>query len=637
MLSVPTTCPYCACGCGFFLQARDGDLVGVAPGESHPVAGGRLCARGWNAHEAPVWGKRVQQPMVRRDGELREESWERALQYVASRLKGLIQAGKLVGVLGSARATNEENYLAGRLARAGLQTNNIDFSHHAACRPLLAGVEDVTGEPFRAARLADIETSDVIVLVEGDLAKTHPRAAASVLTALGKGARLIVVGCVPTQMARLAARFVQTLPGGEGNAINGLLAAVLRGGAEEGRPQAISSQEHDALRRELADVEVTEETQGAAGWIAAAKQAVFLMGPTAGRAEQLRGAAAAFAMLAAIGGAPRRQGSGLLLLLGRSNVRGAGEMGVAPDRLPGYARIDDAAGRERLQRVWGKAIPHEPGLDAAGMLESASGLIVLADDPAAVLPQGRRARAAMERLEFLVVLDAFFTPAVKAAHAVLPVASLAETEGTLTNMEGRVQRVRPASAPPGQAMEGWKALARLCARFDAGREWSSAADVLNEIAEAAPRYSSVVRQAPADGWGSTLLEWPELASVAWRPNRGGVLTSPERPYVLAWDGVSDWGSDPLVAHSPTLSRDTQSERKLFPSGLVEMNSQDADALGVRAGWRVRLSSAHGEAVTPIRLRKELPRGVVLAPYGFRDWLADVLGEDGATAVKVERV
>ena len=625
MSLTPTTCPFCACGCGFFLLERDGNLVGVAPGETHPVSAGKMCARGWNAHEAPLWGNRVVRPMVRRDGDLKAESWAAALDHVASRMRDLMSAGKPVGVLGSARATNEENYLAGRLARAGLQTNHVDFSHHSLCRPLLAGVEDVAGESAHAIRLTDIEASDTIVLVEGDLAKTHPRAASSVLKAVGRGSRLIVIGPARTQMARLASRFLQSAPGNEGAAISGLLAAVVR--AKEG---------HEALRCDLEAVVTSEETRAAAGWIATAERAVFLIGASGGQTDRLRSDAASLATLAEIAGHLRKAGSGLLLLLGRSNTRGACDMGVATGRLPGYQRIEDEEACQRMQQLWGRPIPPGPGFDAQRMVASVSGLIVLADDPAAVLPLGQRARAALERMEFLVVLDAFVTPAVEAAEVVLPIGSLAETEGTLTNMEGRVQRVRAATAPPGEARDGWRVLAELCTRFDAGRGWNSARDVLREIAEAAPRYSGSPSKVLDDGWGSSLLEEPPWATIALRTGPTEPLTSRERPYVLARDGAFDWGGDPLVSFSPTLNREYQSERKLFPNGLVEISGEDADALGVRQGWRVKVTSAHGGTVVPIRLRKDLQRGVLLAPYGFRNCLAEVLGEDGVAAVNVER-
>lgn len=634
MLRTPTTCPFCACGCGFFLLGMKGNLTGVAPGENHPVAGGKICSRGWSAHEAPQWGSRVLFPMIGRRGAQQRVSWDTALDHVTERLRGLMKAGQPIGVLGSARATNEENYLAGRLARAGLQTNHVDFCYHALCRPLLAGIEDVTGDSSHFVCLADIESRDTVVLVEGDLAKTHPRAASSVLKALQNGARLIVIGCARTQMARVASCFLQTAPGCEGEAINGLLAVAVRAGLGKDRQPAALFLGYDSLRRDLADVSTNAEMRSAAEWIAA-ERTVFLMGPTGGGAGRLRRNAAALASLAAITGHLGTPGCGLLPLLARSNVRGACDMGVAPDRLPGYESIADPETRQRLRWVWGKAAPPGPGLDAERMLESVSGLIVLAEDPATVLPAGERARAAMERIEFLVMLDAYNTPAVTIADAALPVASYAETEGTFTNMEGRVQRVRAAAAPPGEAREGWKVLAELCARFGAGDGWSSATEVFREIALAVPRYAEA-REALDSGWGSSLLEESACVSFVLQAAATEALAPGERPYVLALDGAFDWDDDPLVLSSPTLNREGQSTRKLFPSGFVEMSSEDADALGVRPGWRVKLTSVHGEALVPLRQRKGLRRGVLLAPYGFRDCLYNVLREDGVAAVNVER-
>ena len=145
MSAVPSTCAFCSCGCGFYLLTSNGQLVGVAPSETHPVSAGKLCARGWSAHEAGVWGDRLKQPLFRRNGKPEPVSWSEALDHIAGRLKELMAAGKPVGVLGSARASNEENYLAGKLARVGLQTNNVDFSYHSLCRPLFAGLEKVSG------------------------------------------------------------------------------------------------------------------------------------------------------------------------------------------------------------------------------------------------------------------------------------------------------------------------------------------------------------------------------------------------------------------------------------------------------------------------------------------------------------
>jgi len=299
--------------------------------------------------------------------------------------------------------------------------------------------------------------------------------------------------------------------------------------------------------------------------------------------------------------------------------------------------LDDERTRQRLQDLWGKKLPLAPGKDAEGLLQSVSGLIVLADDPPSVLPMGQRAMAALEKIEFLVVLDAFATPTTRLAHTVLPIASFAETEGTLTSMEGRVQRLRVATDAPGEARTGWQVLAELCARFGVGGPYSSATDVLREIAQAVPRYAEMEHGKSEDGWGGTLVEGSGRGKFVLHATGVAALTSAERPHVLARDGTFDWGRDPLVLFSPTLSRDYQSQRKLSPNGFVEMCKQDADGLGVHPGRQVRVTSVQGDAVVPIRVRPDLKPGVLLVPYAFRDHVANVLGAHSVTAVKVEQV
>ena len=632
-MTVPTTCPFCACGCGFYLQAKNGELVGVAPSETHPVSLGRLCARGWSAHEAALWGKRLEYPLINRHGTLENASWVEALDYITDRFRDLIRAGKPVGLLGSPRATNEENYLAGKLARAGFETNDVDFCLRAACEPLIAGLEDVCGNFAPRISLHDIERSQAILLVEGDLAQTHPRAAFSVMKAVEGGARLLTLGCARTQMARLASLHFETTPGREGGVINGLLAAVLS--LKDRHSTALDRAGHDALLKDLGTPHITQEMYQAGEWIAHAQRAAFLLAPIGGHGDQARNTSAALASLAAVAGHLSRSGSGILPLLPRSNMRGACDMGVAPDRLPGDQPLADPQARDRLQELWGKQLSPICGLAAERQLQAMSGLVVVADDPASVLPRGHQAIAALSKVEFLVVLDAFVTPASRIAHAVLPIGSFAETEGTITNLEGRVQELHVAADLPGEAKTGWRVLAELCARFGVGVSYNSAADVLSELAQAAPRYARAIQHAPEEGWGGRWVN--DSGSVTFQLQDARVAGNAPNgwSHVLACDGAFDWGSDPLVSYSPTLSRDFQSLRKLFPQGVVESCKDDADRLGIHAGRQVKVTSAHGNAVLPIRLRTDLKPGVLLVPHGLRDHLAEVLGQDTVTPVKLE--
>jgi predicted molibdopterin-dependent oxidoreductase YjgC len=577
----------------------------------------------------------LSQPLVNRNGKLEPVSWAEALDHVAGRIKELIEAGKPVGVLGSARATNEENYLAGKLARAGFHTNHLDFSYHSICGPLLKGLEEVCGECPPSISLNDVESSQTILLIEGDLAKTHPRAASAVMAAVEKGAHLITIAHTATQMSRLASLPLPAVPGNEGEVIDGLLAAVLHFGLEDQTSVKVHCEGFHTLRRDLEGAKITAEMRQAAEWITRATRATFLIPPVSGEGPPSHRESTALATLAAVTGHLGRPGSGLLPLLARCNVRGACDMGIVPDRLPGYRPLADKEARQRLEGLWGKDLPSTPGLDAESMLQSVSALIVLADDPPAVLPSGQRAKAALGKVEFLVVLDAFLTPTAQMAHVVLPMASFAETDGTITNMEGRVQRLHVATDPPGEARPGWQILAELCARFELCTAYRSALEVLNEVGCATPKYRPVCQG--EDKWGGIGMA---RASNGWKfrllAAEAPRVTLADGQHVLVRDGDFDWGRDPLVAFSPTLSRDFQSERKLFPSGYVEMCKQDADAVGVHPGRPVKLTSAQGEAVIPTRVRADLKPGVLLVPYAFRDHLANVLGTHSVTAVKVEQ-
>jgi predicted molibdopterin-dependent oxidoreductase YjgC len=221
----------------------------------------------------------------------------------------------------------------------------------------------------------------------------------------------------------------------------------------------------------------------------------------------------------------------------------------------------------------------------------------------------------------------------------LPIASFAENDGTTTNLEGRVQQVRAAIPPPGDARPGWEVLASLSTRLGLPSAYGSARDVLREIAEVLPDYAAVPAGFDREVFGVTLPVRHDLSDsgAVSRAMEAEARSAPDgTSATLALDGIFDWGSDPLFAHSPTLSREHRSRRRLFPRGLVEMNPQDADDLGVRPGWSVRIVSAHGEAILPVSLRDDVARGVLLVPYAFRDPVGPVLGGEAEAAVRVEK-
>lgn len=649
--SVLSVCPFCACGCGLYYQQADGQVVGLMPSEHHPVSDGRLCARGWAAHEASLWGPRLTHPMVVEGGRRQQVTWQVAIGVAAERLKRVLATGGPIGVLGSGRATNEENFLAARLARGGLRTSHVDSCLRAPYQALATGLRGTNPASHLTSAIADLERCDLVLLLEGDLAHTHPRVAFAVMRAVRRGGRLVTIGPVKTQMSRLAWLHLPLVPGDEP-----VLAARLAVAAEDGVPERkarlgpVGGVSNDAPPSH-AHLMASAELRRAVEAYTTAGTAAIVLAPTGAAATSLRAVAGAFAKLASTTGHLRRVGSVLLPLPVRSNTCGAVEMGAAPNCLPGLCSLDDELARRRLRQVWGSDVACRRGLDAEAMIGEVKGLVVVADEPSAAVPVAEVYRSWLTELDCLIALDAFITPTVAASHVALPIASPAESDGTYTNMEGRVQRLRAGASPPGESRPGWWVLSELAAALGLPRAYQTITDVRRDLSAAVPSYADTMTRA-----GETAARPDVIRRIAW--NGGGkavegdyagesvvesvessgaqASTAGQFPFRLVTTGAIDWGADPLVDASPTLCRDHRSLRKLFPDGVVEMSSRDAGRLGIRQGWRVKLTSVHGEVVVPVNLREDLEPGILLVPFAFRDQLERVLRRDALTGVRLER-
>ena len=538
---VLTTCPFCSCGCGLFLHSSDGRVDGTAASERHPVAGGRLCARGWAAHEAPSWGERLDTPLLRRNGVLRPASWDEVLAAATAGLASATRAGGVVGVLGSARATNEENYLGARLARGALAVPHVDTCLGPAYRGVLAGLEEATGCYGSRGTIEEVAGSEVIILLDGDVAASHPQVAAAVMRAVKRGARLVTLSVAETKLARLAAISVRVAPGREREATVALVAAAVAAGRFDTGVVAGSPNRLEALRESVGGLAADEGLRRAAAWYALARRAAIVVAPLAGEGVGLRQLGADLGTLAALTGHLGREGSPLLVLPVRGNQRGACEAGASPDLLPGCAALDDAEAAGRVAEAWGGVPCRERGLDATEMVAAARGLVVVAEDLTAALPAGTQALAAAAAGSFLVVLEAFVTPTTAAATVVLPIAAFAENEGTVTNLEGRVQRVRPAVYPPGQARPGWAVLAEICRRLGAAAGYGSVDDVRRELGRVVPAYAAL-REVELDlGWGAMLT--PPRSPRGLPPDGVARATvAPRAPLVAAVEEAFDWGA-----------------------------------------------------------------------------------------------
>lgn len=585
-----STCPFCSSGCGLLLHSRGPDLVGASPSQNHPVSAGRLCSRGWSAHEPPLWGKRLLFPTIRKGEGARRCSWEEGLEAAGNQLGALLRAGKKVGVLGSGRVTNEEAFLAVRLAREALNSPHVDSSLRSSYQALLNGLRPEGGGLDLSGILEFVEGCDLIVLLEDDLARSHPQVAFLVMRAVKRGARLVTIGPVRTQMSALARPHLFLEPAG----------------SLEGPPEL-------------------EQALGDAAEIGAA---ALVLAPFTSDLVRLRSTVGALAgRLERWGGewGPRVRYLPLPVL---ANTRGALEMGLAPGLLPGGRPLDDPDALGRIQRAWSPELRFEKGTGAEEMLREVDGLVLLREYPPETQASPAASLRAIESLECLVTLDAFRSPAVEMASVALPLTAFSETCGTLLSLDGLIQHWRPAAPPPGEAREGWRVLKDLLSVLGVPAHYRSHSEVATEIGSVVPEFGQGRLQERGEPWEGSVPEVriPEAEGPAPRRSaERGVAPGAEGGFRMAIAGGHAWGEDLAVGFSPTLRRDGVSERKRFPEGRLLMSRWDAERLGIREGWRVRLRSHVGEVEVPVSLNPEVAPGTLVAPFAFRDRFSGLLG------------
>ena len=420
MTYVPNPCTHCSNGCKTTLSVRNNEILRANNRDHSGINGEFLCAKGRFGFDFTSNAERIRQPLIRRNGKLEPASWEVAIEEVARRFKQVHEKhGGAIGVIGSNHATNEENYLLSRFARLNLGTNNID--HHRTAD--YAGLAAVLGAKAAdaSATMADVYTAQTVLLIANDVTQQNPLVAWQIRTGVRHhGQRLYVINSCDSKIHRKAAQLVEVPKDSERNAVHWLAT---------GQGQ-LDSAVSDALTKLKAALE--NETD-----------VLILFG------ANIQGAA--IRDLVAFGS--RLPGKTRYVPLGDyANSRGAAEMGVLPDRLPGYALLADKAERSHFAKLWGGDIPSTPGLTARAMMDAAvsgklKALYVVGANP--VKTFGVAAPDRIGGLDLLVVQDMFLTETAQRADIVLPAASTYEKDGTLTNTAGEIQVTHRAIDPQG--------------------------------------------------------------------------------------------------------------------------------------------------------------------------------------------
>jgi len=645
---INTICPFCGVGCGICLKHDEqGQLLSVEPQQTHPVSKGKLCEKGWSTAYAIGGDDRITQPLKRTHNQFIPISWEEALTTISSELKLILDESgpQAVGVISSARATNEDNYAAQKFARAVLKTNNVDHCARICHSPTVAGLKQSLGSGAMTNSAKDIFNTDLIMVFGANPTENHSILGGQIMQVQQQGCELIVVDPLVTRLAKLTPMHLQLKLGSNIALINAMLQVII---AEKWFDRVFVEQRCEGFEQLAEHVKnITPESvvditgidaaliRQAAKAYSQAKRAMLFYGM--GITQYMSGTnnVISLANLALICGHIGKPGTGVNPLRGQNNVQGACDMGCLPNVYPGYQAVADSQCQEKFTHHWKTDIAKQPGLTSLGMTKAAAdgsfrGLILFGEDPVVTDPDQNHVKAALKQLDLLVVAELTMTETAKLADIILPAASFAEKEGTFTNCERRVQHISQALPAKGSAKGDWQWLQALAQRMGSQQlDWANSEQVFIEMATVTPPYHAMTYAKIIQRQG---LQWPctkdspdgrsilhqhsfPIGKAKLIPvNYTEVDETIDKQYPLQLTTnrlAYHYGCGSMTRKSPLLERET-------PPGILFINPVDAQQLNISNHTEVMVRSRRGHVETRALVTKDVPVGVVSMPYHFKE-------------------
>jgi predicted molibdopterin-dependent oxidoreductase YjgC len=645
-----TTCTFCGVGCGIYLETAGSHVTGAYPSMSHPSNQGRICVRGWNVHEVASSPDRLRSPLLRRNGAFVEVSWDDAIAFLAERLTAIRDRHGPEGLafLLSPRCSNEESYLLQKFARTLIGTNNVDHGTGVYCNNSIQALLDMLGVPATTNSIGELAHSEAIIVDGVDLARQLPTVGGWVLRAKLNGTKLIVIDSRRHRLAEEADIFLQLKPNTE-VFLYGAMAKVIvdRGLMDQSFLKAHCHNypafvdaiaQYDLLQAAEVCGLAPDQIEAAARAYATARTAALLY--STGIESRNRDSIHALVNLALLTGNLGKKGAGLFALTEQNNLQGVCDMGMLPDRLPGYLPVTNPAARNQLERAWKVRLPTEPGANANQLLAHRDhgrlrALWLCRYDPVSTAFFGDAGRTLGE-LDLVVVQHLFMTGTAQHAHVILPVTAFGEEQVTFTSTDRRIQIAEQVIQPLPGPLPAWLQLTRLARAMGADWTYATPAEVMREIGEIVPFYSGASydnlrreygRQWPCtrdkplgtrflfeDGLPEGGFTFKPVARPAHRP-----WTAVDHPFVLVFGhSLYYWHQNVLVKHSETLKREYRILLLDYPDGFVEINSDDARQLGIRDGEPIRLATPDGSALSTARVTPEVKAGTIFVPYFLRE-------------------
>lgn len=663
---VRTVCPYCGVGCGMILRVEDGRVVGVSGDKAHPANFGSLCTKGSTVDQTLRGPGRLAYPQLRRaNGSFERVPWDDALGVVAEGFQRTIteHGPDAVALYVSGQLSTETQYLANKLTKGFFRTNNIDTNSRLCMASAAAGYKTSLGADGPPGHYEDFEHADLFFVIGSNMAECHPILYQRMRRRLKSGkAKLIVADPRRTDTAAGADVFLPVRPGTDLALLNGLLHLLVRMGRVDAEFIAQHTEGWEELAAMLEDYPPARVAEMcglrlddlllAAKLIADAPN--FLTLWTMGINQSTRGTWGSNAVcnLHLATGAIGRPGSGPFSLTGQPNAMGGREVGYMCGGLPGQRYVENARDRAETETLWELpegTIQPRPGLAAVGLFRAiedgaVKALWVIGSNPLATMPNRERVRRALERIELLVVQDAYHPTETSAlAHVLLPGAVWAEAEGTMVNSSRMVTFMPRAVPPPGEARPDWEIIAQVARRmgFGASFPYVNAAEVFAEVGRSHnPRTGYDVRGMShgrlahdgaltwplAPGGEETKRRYVAHDETLRFPTPSGHAQFHARPFVPDDDTPDDRFPFVLTTgrlahqwHTRTKTGRVPALNKLNPGPFLQIHPDDAAALGIlRDGEPVRVSSRQGAAVLPTRVDNDIVPGCCWAPIHWNE-------------------
>ncbi|MFH0850239.1 MAG: formate dehydrogenase subunit alpha [Candidatus Bathyarchaeota archaeon] len=646
---ITTTCIYCGVGCHLNLHVRDRKVVSVTPSKTGPGEG-KLCIKGWSAHQFIHHPDRLTKPLIRNGEGFREATWDEALDLVASKFKNIKDkhGPDSLGFFSSAKATNEDNYMMQKLARAAVGTNNVDHCARLCHASTVTGLVAAFGSGAMTNSQEDVEEADTIFIIGSNTSEQHPLIARRIIRAVKNGAKLVVADPREIPLCEYAEVYLQHRPGSDVALLNAMMNAIIE---EKLHDQAFIAKRTEGFQELLETVksytpEKAEEVTGVpAKSIRAAARLYGQAGKAAlffsmGITQHTTGVdnVKSCANLAMLTGNLGRPGTGVNPLRGQNNVQGACDMAALPNYLPGYQSLGDAGTQARFKEVWGVEPPAADGLTLTEMMNLAGGkvkaLFIMGENPMLSDPDLGHVEEQLKKLDFLAVSELFMSETAELADVVLPACSYAEKDGTFTATDRRVQLVRKAAEPLGDSRPDWWIIQELSRRLGYPIDYRSPSEIMDEVALVAPIYGGVSHarlQGEDLRWpcrgrddpGTRILHSTQFScgkgrfhAVEYRPP----AEEPDEYYPL----ILTTGRLLFHWHTGTMTRRSGTLTDQVNEAFLEISPTDAEALGVADGDTVRVSSRRGSIELKAAVTPRIKPGTVFIPFHYAEAAANRL-------------